>query len=191
MSERSPLSRAGILTVLAVLVGAVAALLWANVSSLPEYLIQADGHATIGSGDLAQVFSSTFWYSVLGFLGGLALGVASWVALRSVGWPVALVATVLALVGGLTCWGVGSLLGPGSFPARMAAAQPGELVETSLQLAAPSALAIWTFAAVSVPLFAASLGPEVDAAPQRRRQRRRIAQDAGHEALLPETQATP
>lgn len=175
MSGRSSLSRTGILAGLAVLVGVVCALLWANLSVLPEYTVQADGHATMNSADLAEVFSATFWFSVLGFVGGIALGLASWVALRSIGWLVALLAAALALVGALTCWGVGWLLGPGAFAVRMAAAQPGDLVSTPLQLAAPSAIAVWVFAAVAVPLFAASLGPEVDADRPRTRRRRSTA----------------
>ena len=47
MGFRSAVSRTLVLTVLAVLVGAVAALLWANLAVLPEWTVQADGHAEI------------------------------------------------------------------------------------------------------------------------------------------------
>ena len=75
--------------------------------------------------------------------------------------PVALVAVGVALVAGTSCWLIGETLGPGPFPPRMAAATAGESVPVSLRLYSVSALALWPFAAVAVPLFAASLGPEV------------------------------
>lgn len=155
------MTRVGILTALAVLIGVVGALVWANVAVLPAYVVQADGHATISENDLSQVFSGTFTYAVIGFVGGLAIGIAVWAQLRRLGWPVAPITAGLALLGGGTCWVLGELVGPGPFADRMAAAVPGESVPIALQLAAPSALAIWVFAAVAVPLFAASLGPEV------------------------------
>ena len=161
MGFRAATSRTLVLAVLAVLVGAVGALLWANVSVLPSWTVMADQHAEITDADLTQVFSATFWYSLIGVAGGLILGVAAWIRLRTVGWPVAVVTAVLALVGGLTCWWLGEVIGPGPFPERLAAAEPGQEVAIALRLAAPSALAIWVFSAVAVPLFAASLGPEV------------------------------
>lgn len=151
----------GVLMVLAVLVGGVAALLWANLAVLPEYVVGVDGRAEISERGLAEVFSATFWYCVIGVLGGLGVGVAAWVGLRRIGWPVALVSTAMALVAGLVCWWTGELIGPAPFAERMAGAQPGDVVQISLRLGAPSALAIWVFCAVAIPLFAASLGPEM------------------------------
>lgn len=161
MAFRTAVSRTLALTVLAVLVGAVGALVWANVSVLPRWTVMADRHAEITDVARTQVFSATFWYSVLAVAGGLAIGVAAWVRLRTAGWPVAVITGALAVVGGLTCWWLGEVFGPGPFAERLAAAEPGDEVPIALRLQAPSALAIWVFAAVAVPLFAASLGPEV------------------------------
>ena len=166
MGFRSAVSRTLVLTVLAVLVGAVAALLWANLAVLPEWTVQADGHAEISDSGRAEMFSASFWYSILAMAGGLALGIAAWVRLRVIGWPVAVITAALAVVGGLTCWWLGEVFGPGPFPERLAAAQAGDKVEVALLLSAPSALAVWVFAAVAVPMFAASLGPEVAKAPR-------------------------
>lgn len=150
-----------VLTVLAVLVGAVAALLWANLTALPRWTVMADGHAEITDVARSQVFSANFWYSVIAVGGGLAIGLAAWVRLRTVGWPAAVITAALAVIGGLTCWWMGEMFGPGPFAERLAAAEPGQEVPIALRLTTPSALAIWVFAGVAVPLFAASLGPEV------------------------------
>ena len=165
------------MVILAVLVGVVCALVWANLAVLPAYMVQSDGHALISDKDLAQAFSADFWFSVLALLGGAAIGVATWILLRMLGWPVALLTAVLSLLGGLTCWGVGALIGPGRFAERMAHATGGDSVQMALELTTPSALAIWVFAAAAIPLFAASLGPEMDPDPdaEPRRSRRRPA----------------
>lgn len=168
---RDTLSRTVVLVGFAALVGIVAALLWANVSVLPHWTVYEDLRAQITDTDRTQVFSATFWYSILGVIGGVLVGLAAWIRLRHVGWPVAVIAAGLALVGGVTCWMLGEVFGPGPFPERLAAATEGDQVPIALRLQAPSALAIWVFAAVSVPLFAASLGPEISPpkAPERRR----------------------
>lgn len=164
--------RTGTMAILAILVGTVCALVWANLAVLPSYVVQTDGHAVISDGDLAEAFSADFWFSVLAVLGGAAIGVATWILLRMVGWPVALLTALLSLLGGVTCWGLGSLIGPGQFAQRMASAKAGESVRMALELTTPSALAIWVFAAVAIPLFAASLGPEMDADPDAEPRRR-------------------
>lgn len=161
MGFRSAVSRTFMLAVLAVLVGAVCALLWANVTVLPSWTVMADGHAELSDVARTDVFSANSWYSVLAVAGGLAIGIAAWVRLRTVGWPVAVITAALAVIGGLTCWWLGEVFGPGPFPERLAAAEPGDEVPIALLLTTPSALAIWVFAAVAVPLVAASLGPEV------------------------------
>lgn len=163
MPLKAVASRTATMAILAMLVGAVCALVWANLAVLPSYVVQQDGHAVISDSDLAESFSANFWFSMLAILGGVAIGIACWIVLRRIGWTVALVTSVLSLLGGLTCWALGSLIGPGQFAQRMAAAKPGESVQTALTLTTPSSLAIWVFAAVTVPLFAAALGPELDA----------------------------
>ncbi len=165
MRFRRTVSRVLGLTALALLVGAVTALLWANVSVLPRWTVYPDGHAELTDLDRTQVFSATFWYSVLALLaGGLALGVAAWARGAAIGWPVAVI------TGALACRRRPDLLVAGrrsSAPARSPSGwpppRPGDQVAVALRLQAPSALAIWVFAAVAVPLFAASLGPEMDA----------------------------
>lgn len=158
---------------LAVLIGAVGALVWANVTYLPSYVVQADGRATISDADMAMLFSANFWFVMIGLVAGLAVGIAAWIRLRVIGWPVALVAAGMALVAAVVCWQVGQLIGPGPFAQRLAEAGPGETVPVALGLTTPSALAAWVFAATGVPLFAASLGPDPDHRPTAGKRSRR------------------
>jgi hypothetical protein len=179
--------RTGTMAILAALVGVVCALVWANLAVLPSYVVQADGHALIGDDSLAEAFSANFWFSVLAVLGGVAIGIACWIMLRQLGWPVALITAGLSLLAGGTCWVVGELIGPGQFEQRMAAAQPGESVRMALELTTPSALALWVFAAIAVPLFAASLGPDLSPGeePQQRRRPRDEPDALSDDAFAP------
>ena len=162
MDRRQVANRVGVLLAAAVLVGALAALLWGAVAEVPSFRVATDGHATMDELGMSKVASADWWFSVLALVIGLGIGVAVWSLLRNIGWPVAIVCVGVALVSGLTCWLLGEALGPSSFSVRIAGAQAGDVVPMDLQLHAWSALAVWPFAAVAVPLFAASLGPEVD-----------------------------
>ena len=192
MGLRTAVLRTATMAVLAALVGVVCALVWANLAVLPSYVVQSDGHALIGDDSLAEAFSANFWFSVIAVVGGAAIGVACWILLRQLGWPVAVITAGLNLLAGGTCWLVGELIGPGQFAQRLASAQPGESVKMALELTTPSALALWVFAAIAVPLFAASLGPDLspEAAPPRQRRRLRgqadaLSDDAFSEASSP------
>ena len=61
-------------------------------------------------------------------------------------------------VAGVTCWLVGYRLSPGDFAARLAAAQPGDLVPIDLTLRARASLLVWPFCAVIPVLLGSSLG---------------------------------
>jgi hypothetical protein len=86
---------------------------------------------------------------------------------------VVLVVVVCAVASALTCWLVGYRLGPGDFSARLAAAQPGDLVPIPLTLRARASLLIWPFFAVIPVLLGSSLGrDEEEPRPLRRRNAR-------------------
>lgn len=165
-------SRMGILMVLSLALGALAAVVWVNLVPLPSYVVRTDGHATIDERGLGSLAASDATFAVLGLACGLLLGVAAWVWFKRLGWPVAVFAAGSAILAGLTCWWLGTLVGPGPFAHRIAQAEAGDLVPVGLVLRAPSALAVWSFAAVAVPMFAASLGSEGRPAPRPGRQRR-------------------
>lgn len=144
-----------------VLLGVLSSLLWAWVTPLPAYLVDADFHASLGERGQVEVFAADAWFVLIGLAVGLAIGWLNWAWFRHLGWPVALLAVAGGLIAGGTCAGIGQLLGPGPFDARLAAAHPGALVPIALDLHAPSALAFWALAAVSPTLFLASIGPEL------------------------------
>ena len=177
MELRTTMVRSGALAALTLVVGAVCALLWVAVVTLPTFEVRADGRATITERELASVVGADAAFVVLGLVAGLVLGFVAWLWLRDVGWPVAFLAAGAGLVAGLVCWWLGAIVGPGSFAERMAEANAGDVVPMALQLHSPSALAAWSFTAVAVPLFAASLGPEGRVIPRpsgRRRSRKAV-----------------
>ncbi len=151
----------GVLTVASLVVGGFAGLVWSSVAPLPTYTVQGDGHATISERGLASMIAADAWFVVVGLIGGLLLGGAAWRWFKNVGWPVAVIAVGSGLLAGLFCLWLGQLIGPGPFEARLASAQPGDVVPVALRLRSPSALAAWAFAAVGVPLIASSLGPDL------------------------------
>jgi hypothetical protein len=71
---------------------------------------------------------------------------------------VVLVVLGCAVASALMCWLVGYHLGPGEFSARLAAAQPGELVPIPLTLRARASLLTWPFFAIIPVLLGSSLG---------------------------------
>ncbi len=156
-----------ILTGLSLVVGGLAAVLWAMVVDLPSYKILSDGSAVITERGLTQIVASDVWFVIIGAFVGGGLGLVTWKWFRPLGWPTALLAVGAGLVAGLVCWQVGQLLGPGSFAERLTSAQPGDMVPIPLELRSFSALAVWGFAAITPVLLASSLGPDDEDGPPR------------------------
>lgn len=161
----------GLLTVLAIVVGALTAVFWASVVELPSYSIAPDGSASVSERALTEFVSADAWYVICGCFVGVGLGIVAWKWFKPLGWPSAVLAAAAGLLAGIVCWQLGELLGPpgGSFYDRLANALPGEQVPIALRLRSLSAPAVWAFAAVTPVLLAASLGPE-EARPKPRRQ---------------------
>lgn len=161
---RAPLRRPAV-TLLAYVVfglglGALAGVVWEAVVTLPTYRVGPDGGASTSERGLAAYVGGDAWYSLIGAVGGLLLGVLGWRRLHRLGWPVVLVATLTATAAGLVCWAVGVRLGPGDFSSRLAAAPPDALVPIALELRAKAALLVWPFLAVLPILLASSLGSD-------------------------------
>ena len=154
----------GVMAGLSVVLGALAALLWARVVHLPGYVVGDDHTAVMSEHGHAEVFAADAWFVVIGLVVGLVLGGLAWSWFRSVGWPVALISAGAALLSGLVCWGIGQLLGPGSFEERLAHAAPGDTIPVAFQLHAPVALAAWAATAVLPAMLASLLGPELPGA---------------------------
>lgn len=140
--------------------GALAGVAWEAVVELPTYRVAADGGASTSERGLAAFVGGDAWYCLLGAVGGLLLGVLAWRWFSRLGWPVVLVGTVTATAAGLLCWAVGTRLGPGDFPTRLAAAPPDSLVPIALELRAGASLLVWPFLAVLPILLASSLGAD-------------------------------
>lgn len=174
-------SSLGVLGILSVVVGAVAGWTWRSLVTLPEYVVQSDGRAVISQADLSRLAAVDVVFALIGLPVGVLLGAAAWWLLNRAGWSVALVAVGAALIAALTCWGTGIVLGPADFDTRLADAAAGDHVPVAFELQAWSALALWAFAAVVVPLFASALGPEMWApvAPADGRRPRPAGRDVG------------
>ena len=138
--------------------GAAAGVLWWLVVDPPTYELNSNGGATTSERGLTEFISGDAWFCVIGLVAGLLIGIAAWSWLRDLGWTVVVVALVAATGAALTCWLVGYRLGPGDFSARLAAAQPGELVPIPLTLRAGASLLTWPFFAVIPVLLGSSLG---------------------------------
>ena len=124
----------------------------------PAYELNSNGGATTTERGLTEFIAADAWFCAIGLVAGLLIGLAAWRWLRTLGWSVVLVVLVCATAAALTCWLVGYRLGPGDFSARLAAAQPGELVAIPLTLRARASLLTWPFFAVIPVLLGSSLG---------------------------------
>ena len=147
----------GVLAGLAVIVGALSALLWARIVHLPAYVVGPDHVAVMSEHGQTEVFAADAWFVVIGLVAGLVLGGLAWSWFRAFGSMVAFVALGSGLLAGGVCWGVGQLLGPGSFEVRLAHANPGDSVTIAFRLHSPTALAAWGLASVLPTLIAAVL----------------------------------
>jgi hypothetical protein len=138
--------------------GAAAGVLWWLVAQPPRYELNSNGGAKISERGLSEFIGADAWFCAIGLVVGLLIGVAAWRWLRTLGWAVVLVVLVCATASALTCWLVGYRLGPGDFSARLAAAQPGDLVPIPLTLQARASLLTWPFFAIVPVLLGSSLG---------------------------------
>jgi hypothetical protein len=142
--------------------GAAAGVLWWLIVNPPAYELNSNGGASTSERGLTEFISGDAWFCAIGLVVGLLIGLAAWRWLRSIGWTVVLVVLVCAVAAALTCWLVGYRLGPGDFSARLAAAQPGQLVPIPLTLRARASLLTWPFFAVIPVLLGSSLGRDED-----------------------------
>jgi hypothetical protein len=138
--------------------GAAAGVVWWLIVKPPAYQLNSGGGATTTERGLTQFIAGDAWFCAIGLVVGLLIGLGAWRWLRDLGWTVVVVVLVCAIAAALMCWLVGYRLGPGDFSARLAAAQPGDLVPIPLTLRARASLLIWPFFAVIPVLLGSSLG---------------------------------
>jgi hypothetical protein len=142
--------------------GAAGGVVWWLIVKPPAYELNSNGGAATTERGLTQFIAGDAWFCAIGLFVGLLIGLAAWHWLRDLGWSVVLVVLVCATASALICWLVGYRLGPGDFSARLAAAQPGDLVAIPLTLRAPASLLTWPFFAVIPVLLGSSLGRDDD-----------------------------
>jgi hypothetical protein len=158
--------------------GVAAGVVWWLVVKPPAYEVNSNGGATTSERGLTEFIAGDAWFCAIGLVAGLLIGLAAWRWLRDIGWSIVLVVLACATAAALTCWLVGYRLGPGDFSARLAAAQPGELVPIPLTLRARAALLTWPFFAIIPVLFGSSLGRDEEEPRPLLRRRRRSANQA-------------
>lgn len=157
--------------------GAAAGVVWWLVVEPPAYELNTVGGASTSERGLTEFIAGDAWFCAIGVVAGLLIGLGAWRWLHDLGWSVVLVVLVCATVSALVCWLVGYRLGPGDFSARLAAAQPGDLVPIPLTLRARASLLTWPFFATLPVLLGSSLGrDEEEPRPILRRRR------SGHQA---------
>lgn len=146
--------------VLALIIGLLTGVLWNRIVSLPRYVLGDNGVASMTERDLAHFFTTDFWYSVIGLVVGVGLGVWTWWRSGRRGWVVVPLAVVASLVAALVCWWVGVAMDPANFDERLSAASPGQSVPVDFTLEAVSAVALWPLGAVIPLMLASALLPE-------------------------------
>jgi len=158
VGRRRRLRRVLAYVVFGLALGALAGLVWWLVVDLPGYVVNDDGGAVTTERDLAHFIASDAWFTLLGAVVGVLLGLVGWFRLRSLGWPLAVLVVLTAVASSLVCWLVGYLLGPDSFSERLSVAPAGALVPIQLTLRTKASLLIWPFVAVVPVLLGSSLG---------------------------------
>ena len=142
--------------------GAAAGVLWWLLVTPPAYEVNSNGGATTSERGLTEFIAADAWFCAVGLVAGLLIGLAAWRWLRTLGWTIVLVVLLCATAAALTCWLAGYRLGPGDFSARLAAAQPGDLVPIPLTLRARASLLVWPFFAIIPVLLGSSLGRDAE-----------------------------
>ncbi|GAA2105470.1 hypothetical protein GCM10009841_24270 [Microlunatus panaciterrae] len=145
---------------LSVIVGGLAGVAWWRLVHLPAYRVSSDGGAATTERGLTEFFASDAWFTALGLVVGVGLGIVAWRWFARLGWPLVLLAALGALLAGFACWYLGYRLGPGPFEPRLAAAQPGQYVPIELTVRAKASFVVWPFAATLPILLRSSLGPD-------------------------------
>lgn len=143
-----------------VVLGVLAGLLWFAVVKLPAYTVNPDGSAATTVEGLTRFFGGDAWYSAIGLVVGLALGILGWRWFGKSGWLLVPIAVVGVLVAAGLCWWLGWLLGPGPLNDRLVAAKPGDVVPIELTVRAPVAVLVWVLGAILPILGRSSLGPD-------------------------------
>lgn len=148
--------------------GVLAGVAWTALSPRATYFITPQMRATLSERSQAEIVGGDATFAIIMGLLGLALGILTWVWFHRRGWLLVLLAVLGPTVMALVAWQMGQAIGGSGLTERLAAAQPGDLVQTDLELHALGALAVAPFFAITPVMLLAAFWPErsVDAEPQ-------------------------
>ena len=170
----------------AIVLGVLAGLVWFAVVKLPVYTVNPDGSAATTVQGLTAFFAGDAWYSAIGLVVGLTLGILGWHWFGKSGWLLVPIAVIGVLVAAVLCWWLGWLLGPGTLNDRLVDAKPGDSVPIELTVRAPVAVLVWVLGAILPILGRSSLGPDSEEPrPLIPRKKRRRSPDPAPPAVQP------
>lgn len=163
---------------IAVGLGLLGGMLWFALVTLPAYTVNADGSAATTVQGLTEFFAGDAWYSAIGLVVGVALGILGWRWFGKAGWLLVPMAVGAALIAAGLCWRLGWMLGPGPLDDRLVAAKPGDTVPIELTVRAPVAVLVWVLGVIVPILGRSSLGPDSEEPrPLVRRKKRATSSD--------------
>lgn len=150
---------AALVALCSVLVALPVGVLWWVVAPLSLVLKRSDGlYRAGGEGDEAAV-AADGWFAAVTLVTGIVVALVVYLRSRP-GRVVPLVALVVGgLLGSVTAWQLGHLLGPGSIEATAAGLRTGATFRGPLDVSAYGVLLAWPMAAV-ITYFAVAAGAE-------------------------------
>ena len=141
-----------------VVLGLAGGLIWSAVAPQPVYVVVSRGSADVVNPETSAFITADLWYCLIGIIGGLIIGIASYrLAIRRYG-PVPMVAVLGgSVLAGLAARWVGQDLGLAQFNSELAVSHVGALLHAPPVLGANGpgilwpAVAFWPLAACAVP----------------------------------------
>ena len=140
----------GTVAVVAVLSG----IIWNRMVVLPSYVIDEGFRASLPESGMAQLVATDVYFSLVGVVAGLILGITTWILFHRLEWISTLIAAGGGLLAGLIARQVGEFIGPRNFEERIAQATKGDLVRIDFDATTWVPLALWVGMAVLPILFA-------------------------------------
>jgi hypothetical protein len=138
-------------------IGLLGGLIWNQVAPRAVYVVVSRGAADAVNPETSAFITGDLWFCLIGVIGGLIIGVASYrLAIRRYG-PLPMLAVLAgSVVAGLAARWVGQNLGLAQFNSRLLNSHLGTLLHAPPQLGAEGgtlwpAIAFWPLAACVVP----------------------------------------
>jgi hypothetical protein len=142
------------------ILGLVGGLIWSAVAPRPAYVIVSRGTADVVNAETTAFITGDAWYCLIGMIGGLLIGIASYrLAVRKYG-PAPMGAVLAGgVIAGLAARWVGQNMGLAKFNAQLMTSKQGTILHAPPVLGVNSSAIMWP-AVVFWPL-AACLIPAV------------------------------